>query len=93
VAGYKELAARCTELASESSEPAVAEALRALGSDYLAPRGTNLPSGRAPSARTAAGGVPRLGAYSISLGAIGPQTGQRRRDRNHFCWRKCPATE
>ena len=33
---YKELAARCTELASESSEPAVAEALRALASDYLA---------------------------------------------------------
>jgi hypothetical protein len=32
---YKELAARCTELASESSEPAVAEALRALTSDYL----------------------------------------------------------
>ena len=33
---YKELAARCTELASESSEPTVAEALRALASDYLA---------------------------------------------------------
>jgi len=33
---YKELAARCTELASEFSEPAVAEALRALASDYLA---------------------------------------------------------
>src|SRR5215813_5314000 len=33
---YKELAARCAELASESSEPAVAEALRALASDYLA---------------------------------------------------------
>ena len=31
---YKELAIRCTELASESSEPTVAEALRA--SDYLA---------------------------------------------------------
>ena len=33
---YKELAARCTVLASEFSEPAVAEALRALASDYLA---------------------------------------------------------
>ena len=33
---YKELAARCTELASEFSEPAVAEALSALASDYLA---------------------------------------------------------
>jgi hypothetical protein len=33
---YKELAARCTELAGESSEPTVAEALRALASDYLA---------------------------------------------------------
>src|SRR5262249_12468955 len=33
---YKELAARCTELASESSEPTVAEALSALASDYLA---------------------------------------------------------
>jgi hypothetical protein len=33
---YTELAARCTELASESSEPIVAEALRALASDYLA---------------------------------------------------------
>jgi len=33
---YKELAIRCTELASESSEPTVAEALRALASDYLA---------------------------------------------------------
>jgi hypothetical protein len=33
---YKELAARCTELASESSEPTVAEPLRALASDYLA---------------------------------------------------------
>jgi hypothetical protein len=33
---YKELAVRCTELASESSEPTVAEALMALASDYLA---------------------------------------------------------
>src|SRR5262249_1644042 len=33
---YKELAARCTRLSSESSEPTVAEALRALASDYLA---------------------------------------------------------
>jgi hypothetical protein len=33
---YKELAARCTELASESSEPTMVEALRALASDYLA---------------------------------------------------------
>jgi hypothetical protein len=33
---YKELAARCVELASESSEPTVAEALRELASDYLA---------------------------------------------------------
>jgi hypothetical protein len=33
---YKELAARCTELASESSEPTVAEALMGLASDYLA---------------------------------------------------------
>jgi hypothetical protein len=33
---YKELAARCTELASESSQPTVAEALMALASDYLA---------------------------------------------------------
>ena len=33
---YKELAARCVELASESSEPTVAEALMALASDYLA---------------------------------------------------------
>jgi hypothetical protein len=32
---YRELAARCTELASESSEPTVAEALMALASDYL----------------------------------------------------------
>ena len=38
---YKELAARCAELASESSEPTVVEALRALASDYLA-RATNL---------------------------------------------------
>ena len=38
---YKELAARCTELASEFSEPAVAEALSALASDYLA-RAANL---------------------------------------------------
>jgi hypothetical protein len=38
---YKELAARCTELASEFSEPAVAEALSALASDYLA-RATKL---------------------------------------------------
>ena len=33
---YKERAARCTELASEFSEPTVAEALMALASDYLA---------------------------------------------------------
>ena len=33
---YKELAARCTELAAEFSEPTVAEALRTLASDYLA---------------------------------------------------------
>jgi hypothetical protein len=33
---FKELAARCAELANESSEPTVAEALRALASDYLA---------------------------------------------------------
>jgi hypothetical protein len=33
---YRELAARCTELASESSEPTVAEAPMALASDYLA---------------------------------------------------------
>src|SRR5262249_33307740 len=33
---YKKVAARGTELASESSEPTVAEALRALASDYLA---------------------------------------------------------
>ena len=33
---YRELAARCTELASESSDPIVAEALRTLASDYLA---------------------------------------------------------
>jgi hypothetical protein len=32
---YKELAERCTELAGESFEPIVAEALRALASDYL----------------------------------------------------------
>ena len=32
---YEELAARCTELATESSELTVAEALRALASDYL----------------------------------------------------------
>jgi len=32
---YKELAARCSELATESSEPTVTEALRALASDYL----------------------------------------------------------
>jgi hypothetical protein len=38
---YKELAARCTELASETSEPTVAEALMALASDYLA-RATKL---------------------------------------------------
>jgi len=38
---FKELAARCAELASESSEPTVAEALRALASDYLA-RATKL---------------------------------------------------
>ena len=38
---YKELAAQCTELASEFSEPAVAEALSALASDYLA-RAANL---------------------------------------------------
>ncbi len=33
---YRELAARCIELAGESSEPSVAEALRALAADYLA---------------------------------------------------------
>ena len=33
---YKELAAQCTELASELSEPTMAEALRVLASDYLA---------------------------------------------------------
>jgi len=32
---YKELAARCSELAGESSAPTVTEALRALASDYL----------------------------------------------------------
>jgi hypothetical protein len=32
---YKELADRCFELASESSAPTVAEALRALAVDYL----------------------------------------------------------
>jgi hypothetical protein len=37
---YRELAARCIELADESSEPSVAEALRALAADYLA-RGGN----------------------------------------------------
>ena len=33
--GYKQLAERCLELASESSAPTVAEALRALALDYL----------------------------------------------------------
>jgi hypothetical protein len=33
---YRELAARCIELAGESSESSVAEALRALAADYLA---------------------------------------------------------
>ena len=33
---YKQLAERCFELASESSAPTVAEALRALALDYLA---------------------------------------------------------
>jgi hypothetical protein len=32
---YKQLAERCFELASESSAPTVAEALRALALDYL----------------------------------------------------------
>jgi hypothetical protein len=32
---YKQLAERCLELASECSEPSVAEALRALALDYL----------------------------------------------------------
>jgi hypothetical protein len=32
---YKQLAERCLELASESSAPTVAEALRALALDYL----------------------------------------------------------
>jgi hypothetical protein len=36
---YRELAARCIELADESSEPSVAEALRALAADYLARAG------------------------------------------------------
>jgi hypothetical protein len=33
--GYKQLAKRCMELASECSAPSVAEALRALALDYL----------------------------------------------------------
>jgi hypothetical protein len=33
---YKELAARCIEIANASSEPTVAAALRALALDYLA---------------------------------------------------------
>jgi hypothetical protein len=37
--GYRELSARCIELADESSEPSVAEALRALAADYLARAG------------------------------------------------------
>jgi hypothetical protein len=32
---YRQLATRCIELAGESSEPSVAEALRALAADYL----------------------------------------------------------
>jgi hypothetical protein len=32
---YKQLAKRCAEIASECSEPTVAEALRALAFDYL----------------------------------------------------------
>jgi hypothetical protein len=36
---YRQLAARCSELADESSEPSVAEALRALAADYLARAG------------------------------------------------------
>jgi len=32
---YKQLAERCLELASECSEPTVAEALRALALDYM----------------------------------------------------------
>ena len=33
---YRRLAERCAEIASECSEPTVAEALRALALDYLA---------------------------------------------------------
>jgi hypothetical protein len=33
---YKQLAERCMKLVSECSDPTVAEALRALASDYLA---------------------------------------------------------
>jgi hypothetical protein len=33
---YKQLAERCMKLASESSDPVVAAALRALATDYLA---------------------------------------------------------
>jgi hypothetical protein len=40
---YKGLAARCTELASEPSEPTMVEALRARASDYLA-RAAKLPA-------------------------------------------------
>jgi hypothetical protein len=36
---YRELAARCVELADESSDSSVAEALRALAADYLARAG------------------------------------------------------
>ena len=46
---YKEPAARCTELASEFSEPTVAEALMALASDYLACRQAAPPYSRLDS--------------------------------------------
>ena len=46
---YKQLAERCVKLASECSEPPVADALRALATDYLARAGSPAGRGRALS--------------------------------------------
>jgi hypothetical protein len=46
---YRQLAERCLRLADESSEPLLAEALRALAVDYLARAGSPAGLGRALS--------------------------------------------
>ena len=59
---YRQLAERCLRLASECSEPLVADALRALATDYLARAGSPAGLGRGSSARPDRGpGMVRFG--------------------------------